>query len=430
MRRSSEKDNNIGPFVNLFFQEPGSLGITGGEVTLTERMFMVGIRRPFPKIVWEICTFLGVIPSQIAPNGWRYVVASSILWHQVLGTEMDAAQFFSVYRPSIKDGAVELRVRQDPIFIYHDQRKYGNNKGWRQQIFRVSGEWECPAGSTLPDEQKVPRDWRPLVDDLRILPRLSVSKIKEVNEMLSFSVWSVWASIDFENLVSMQSLNDCFGYQLLENKMALDNRGFPIPGWTLTTGRPIPGNAPKKSARKGTLQGSVSKWLSELSSRKTKASRILGRSTTTLPSSETAQDAQDEESSGDSDNTIMREIDESMLALSKEGNEESSSAVIILPSGPDRGAFLHARSPQSPPPSFEDFVEEEVIATLAEGVKDPPTSRLPLESLPTSKQSLSPRSETVPPKRKGKEVALGEGEVPIHKKLRADRDSNSMSTVF
>jgi hypothetical protein len=111
---------DIGPSVNLFFQEPGSLGIAGGEVTLTERMLMAGVRLPFPKIVREVCAFLGVAPSQIAPNGWRYVVASSILWQQVLGTEMDAAQFFSIYRPSIKDGAVELRVR--PAQVREQQR--------------------------------------------------------------------------------------------------------------------------------------------------------------------------------------------------------------------------------------------------------------------------------------------------------------------
>jgi hypothetical protein len=63
------RDYDIGPSVNLFFQEPGSLGITGGEVTLTERMFMAGVRLSFPKIVQEVCTFLGVTPSQIVLNG-------------------------------------------------------------------------------------------------------------------------------------------------------------------------------------------------------------------------------------------------------------------------------------------------------------------------------------------------------------------------
>lgn len=135
------KAYHIRPSVNLFFQEPGSMGIARGEVTLTEHMFMAGVRLSFSKIVREICAFLGVALSQIAPNYWRYVIASSILWRQVLGNDMDVAQFFSIYHPFTKDGVVELRVRKDPMFIYLDQRKYGNNKGWRQQVFRISREW-------------------------------------------------------------------------------------------------------------------------------------------------------------------------------------------------------------------------------------------------------------------------------------------------
>jgi hypothetical protein len=54
---------DIGPSVKIFFQEPGSLGIAGGEVTLIERMLMAGVRFPFPKIVREVCAFLGVSPS-------------------------------------------------------------------------------------------------------------------------------------------------------------------------------------------------------------------------------------------------------------------------------------------------------------------------------------------------------------------------------
>jgi hypothetical protein len=60
-------------------------------VTLIERMFMAGVRLPFPKIVREVNVFLDIAPSQIAPSGWRYVIASSILRQQVLETEMDAA---------------------------------------------------------------------------------------------------------------------------------------------------------------------------------------------------------------------------------------------------------------------------------------------------------------------------------------------------
>jgi hypothetical protein len=265
---------DINPSVNLFFLEPGSLGIAGGEVTLTEQILMAGVRLPFPKIVQEVCAFLGVAPSQIAPNGWRNVIASSILWRQVLGTDMDAAQFFSIYRPSTKEWVVELLVRQDPMFIYLDQRKYENNKGWRQQIFRVSGEWECPLQTVLPNTQRVPREWRPLVDDLQILPKLSVTKIKEVNEMLSFSAKSVQASINFENLVSAWSLNECFRYQIPENKVTLDRRGAPISGWSVTTCKPIPGKALKKATLKEGVPGSTSRKQAELPSRRTQTPKV------------------------------------------------------------------------------------------------------------------------------------------------------------
>lgn len=322
--------------------------------------------------------------------------------------------------------AVELRVRQDPIFIYLDQRKYGKNKGWRQQVFRVSGEWECPADTVLLDTQRVPRDWRPLVDDLRILPKLSVPKIKEVNEMLSFSIRSVWETIDFENLVSVQSLNNCFGYQLPENKVALDKKGVPIPGWILTTGRPIPGNAPKKVTRKGAIQSGTSGGFSEFPSRKTRASKILERAAATLQSSETTSEVQEEESSADSDDTIMREIDEVARASTEGGDEESSPTAILLPSDPNKGASPCARNPRSPPPSFEEFVKEDVIATLAEGVRDPLTFQPPLESLPMPELNPVFQHESILPKCKGKEVISSVDEIPASKKLRADGDSDSM----
>lgn len=96
------------------------------------------------------------------------------------------------------------------------------------------------------------------MDDLRILPTLSIPKIKEVNNMLSFSARSVRTSIDFENLMSVRSLNECFGYQVPENKVTLDKRGVLISGWSVTTSRPILGKAAKKTTQKGVVRSSTS----------------------------------------------------------------------------------------------------------------------------------------------------------------------------
>jgi hypothetical protein len=70
---------NISYLVTLHFQELGELSIAGGDVAILERMFMAGFRFPFPAIAQELVVYLGVAPSQVKPNGWRYLFASFIL---------------------------------------------------------------------------------------------------------------------------------------------------------------------------------------------------------------------------------------------------------------------------------------------------------------------------------------------------------------
>jgi len=71
---------NILDSVTLHFQEPDQLSIVGGDVAITVRMLMAGFRFPFTGIARELLVQLGVAPSQIKPNGWRYPFASFFLW--------------------------------------------------------------------------------------------------------------------------------------------------------------------------------------------------------------------------------------------------------------------------------------------------------------------------------------------------------------
>jgi hypothetical protein len=71
---------NIPDSVTLHFQESGQLSISGGDVAITERLLMAGFRFPFSGIARELLVQLGVAPSQIKPNGWRYLFASFVLW--------------------------------------------------------------------------------------------------------------------------------------------------------------------------------------------------------------------------------------------------------------------------------------------------------------------------------------------------------------
>jgi hypothetical protein len=70
---------DIPPTVRMFYQTLGVRLIDGGNITLFERMFLAGLRLPFPEIARDFVLFLMVAPSQIMPNAWRYMFASYIL---------------------------------------------------------------------------------------------------------------------------------------------------------------------------------------------------------------------------------------------------------------------------------------------------------------------------------------------------------------
>jgi hypothetical protein len=90
---------DISSSVRLFFQNPTTRSIDGGDITLFQRIFMAGLRLPFLEIARDFVLFLMVAPSQIMPNAWKYLFASLILWKIVLRLEMNIGQFFNIYSP-------------------------------------------------------------------------------------------------------------------------------------------------------------------------------------------------------------------------------------------------------------------------------------------------------------------------------------------
>jgi hypothetical protein len=174
---------------------------------------------------------------------------------------------------------------------------------------------------------------------------LSIAKVKEVNTMLSFSARAVQSSIDYENLVSVQSLNECFGYQIPEQKIILDKRGAPIVRWSVTTSSPIPGKVPKKAAQKGNTSGRQDGQ----SPRRTRASKVYHPQALASRAPVASPDRLSSDSSVGSDDSIMREINE-VVEASSEGEEENSSpAVTILPRDHRAGPPSPGLSARSPP---------------------------------------------------------------------------------
>jgi hypothetical protein len=148
-------------------------------------MLLVELRFPFPDIAWELVLYLRVASSQIAPNAWRYFFASFILWRTVLEARMTIPEFFNVYWVNYKrEGVVEFTIRTNPSFIFLSPN-YSNNRGWRSKFFRVSGEWESAA--PVAEDQRMPREWRPLQIDWREALALNATGRRRVATMLTFS---------------------------------------------------------------------------------------------------------------------------------------------------------------------------------------------------------------------------------------------------
>jgi hypothetical protein len=207
------RNYDIPDSVTLHFQEPGQLSITGGDVAITERMLMAGFRFPFAGIARELLVQLRVAPSQIKPNGWRYLFASFVLWRIKLQKRMFVAEFLTVYRAGFRrDGTVEFTVRKKPSFI-HLAWRYSNNKEWKEQIFRVSGQWETVESSTSQD-RRVPREWRMRVGAAEA-PELTNEQADNVYAMLAFakatSVEEAPMVLDFDHLVTNENMRNILG---------------------------------------------------------------------------------------------------------------------------------------------------------------------------------------------------------------------------
>jgi hypothetical protein len=212
--------------VLLHFQNLVTLEIQRGDIVIYERMLLAGLRLPFPDIARELVLYLGVSPSQIVPNAWRYLFASFILWRTVLEARMTIPEFFNVYRVNYKrEGVVEFTVRENPIFIFLSQT-YSNNRGWRSEFFRVSGEWE--SATPLAEDQRMSREWRPIQIDLREAPALNAIGRRRVATMLTFSQTPANVlKIDYDNIVTDKNMRSVLKYQIPFGKVWYDRKGKP-----------------------------------------------------------------------------------------------------------------------------------------------------------------------------------------------------------
>jgi hypothetical protein len=107
--------------VLLHFQNPVTLEIQRGDIVIYECMLLAGLRFPFLDIARELVLYLGVSPSQIAPNAWRYLF-SFILWRTVLEARMTIPEFFNIYRVNYKREVVVSSPSRRTRFSFSSPR--------------------------------------------------------------------------------------------------------------------------------------------------------------------------------------------------------------------------------------------------------------------------------------------------------------------
>ena len=153
---------DIPPSIFLHFPDTSTGMIDGsGDLCVYERMFLAGLRLPFPQIVRELLSSLGIAPAQLMPNGWRYFFSTYLLWPIVFqGETMSIPEFLNIYGPHMypTNGLVTFMVRGKNQFIELEST-YSNNKCWGEQFFYISGNWEAADSEACPLRHSIPRKW-------------------------------------------------------------------------------------------------------------------------------------------------------------------------------------------------------------------------------------------------------------------------------
>jgi hypothetical protein len=89
--------------ISLHFPDKSTKMIVGlGDICVYECMFLAGIRLPFPPIVQEFLSFLGIVSGQLMPSGWRYFLLTFLLWPiMFLGETMSILKILNIYGPQL-----------------------------------------------------------------------------------------------------------------------------------------------------------------------------------------------------------------------------------------------------------------------------------------------------------------------------------------
>ena len=121
------------------------------DVALYESALTVGLRFPVQPFIRELLDFLSLAPGQVAPNGWRVIISSMVIWRECSDglDDITVEEFLHCFEPSqiaASPGFWTFRSREELVKLVEGLPS--SNRRWKDGYFFVCGDnWE-----KLPEE--------------------------------------------------------------------------------------------------------------------------------------------------------------------------------------------------------------------------------------------------------------------------------------
>jgi hypothetical protein len=121
------------------------------DVAFYESTLTAGLRFPVQPFIRELLDFLSLAPGQVAPNGWRVIISSIVMWKESSDglDDIIMEEFLYCFEPSqiaTSPGFWTFRNRDNLVKLV--EVLPSSNRGWKDGYFFVCGDnWE-----RLPEE--------------------------------------------------------------------------------------------------------------------------------------------------------------------------------------------------------------------------------------------------------------------------------------
>ena len=127
---------------------------SSGDIVIYEEMLEAGLRFPIPHSVCDVLNYFSLTPGQLAPNGWKLLLAFLEPWRRVHHDDASPTEFHVAYYPSETPATNRGWFYFTPMGGKLITGLSSNCHSWKSHFFFVGGEWASDLNRAL-----VPSRW-------------------------------------------------------------------------------------------------------------------------------------------------------------------------------------------------------------------------------------------------------------------------------